>query len=189
MVFIKISEINMPDSKWGAVGVAAGVVGVAALGGAAAMAYFMMKEDEDFRARTIGQAHVSSRPITLEVRIPQNHAGLVIGRGGQNIKEIQTRSNTRIHFKDELATEEYRFMSISGLPDDVKLAEILIHQIIANQPTTESFEMYIPAIYIGPIIGRNGESIRSLQDRSGCRIDIERSELIYKLILKCSIRC
>jgi len=136
-----------------------------------------MGEDEDFRARTLGQPHVSSRPLTLEVRIPQNHAGLVIGRGGQNIKEIQTRSNTRIHFKDELSTEEYRFLSISGLPDDVKLAEILIHQIIANQPTTETFEMYIPSTYIGPIIGRNGESIRSLQDRSGCRIDIERRPL------------
>ena len=72
---MNLYEINMSNSKW----VAASVVGVAALGGAAAMTYFMLKEDEDFRARTIGQPHVSSRPITLEVRIPQNHAGLVIG--------------------------------------------------------------------------------------------------------------
>ena len=65
-------------------------------------------------------------------------------------------------------------ISIIGLPDDVKLAEILIHQILANQPSTESFVMHIPSTFIGPIIGRNGESIRSLQDRSGCHIDIER---------------
>ena len=34
--------------------------------------------------------------------------GLIIGRGGDNIKEIQKKTNTRIHFKDELATEEFR---------------------------------------------------------------------------------
>ena len=62
----------MSSNKWAAVGVAASVVGVAALSGAAAIAYFMMKEDDDFRSRTMGQVHVSSRPITLEVRIPQN---------------------------------------------------------------------------------------------------------------------
>ena len=72
----------------------------------------------------MGQQHVSSRPITLEVRIPQDQAGIVIGRGGQTIKEIQSRSNTRIHFKDELATNDYRFIAVIGLPDDVKLAEI-----------------------------------------------------------------
>ena len=44
-------EANMSNNKWAAVGVAASVVGVAALGGAAAMAYFMLKEDEDFRSR------------------------------------------------------------------------------------------------------------------------------------------
>ena len=127
----------------------------------------------------MGQQHVSSRPITLEVRIPQDQAGIVIGRGGQTIKEIQSRSNTRIHFKDELATNDYRFIAVIGLPDDVKLAEILIHQIIANQPSTENFVMHIPSTFIGPIIGRNGESIRSLQDRSGCHIDIERFICYY----------
>ena len=40
----------MSNGKWAAVGVAASVVGVAALGGAA-MAYFMLKEEEDFRNR------------------------------------------------------------------------------------------------------------------------------------------
>ena len=45
---------------------------------------------------------------------------------------------------------------------------------MANQPSEETYVLYIPSTYVGPIIGRNGENIRSLQDRSGCRIDIER---------------
>lgn len=99
---------NMSGSKWAVVGVAAGVVGVAALSGVA-LAYFINKEEEDFRQRTMGgKEHISSRPITTEVQIPQNQAGIVIGRGGQTIREIQSKSNTRIHFKDELATEDFR---------------------------------------------------------------------------------
>ena len=155
-------------SKWATVGVAAGaIVGVAALGGA--WAYFSFKDEEDFKRN-----HVSSRPISIDVQIAQQHAGIVIGRGGQTIKEIQSKSSTKINFKDELATEKFRILSISGLPDDVKLAEILVNQTIANQPTLERMEMQIPSVYIGRIIGRNGETIRSLQDRSRCRIDIER---------------
>ena len=62
----------------------------------------------------MGQQHVSSRPMTIEVRIPQDQAGIVIGRGGQTIKEIQSRSNTRIHFKDELSTKDFRTLAIIG---------------------------------------------------------------------------
>ena len=48
-----------------AVGVAAGVVGVAALGGA--LAYLMYKEDEFKRHNP---RHVSSRPMNITVQIP-----------------------------------------------------------------------------------------------------------------------
>ena len=86
-------------NKWAVVGVAASVVGVAAIGGAA-MAYFLMKEEEDFRKNTLGtQLHVSSRPATIEIQIPQDQAGIVIGRGGRTIKEIQAQTDTKIHFK------------------------------------------------------------------------------------------
>ena len=99
-----------------------------------------------------------------------------------------------------------RFASISGSPDDVKLAEILIYQMIANQPKLEQMDIFVRAIYIGKtgftkavqctrsrfllvkwililsfhiigrIIGRNGEVIRSIQDRSRCKIKVERGQ-------------
>ena len=55
-----------------AVGVAAGVVGVAALGGA--LAYLMYKEDE-FERHT---RHVSSRPMNITVQIPVDQGNLNI---------------------------------------------------------------------------------------------------------------
>ena len=77
------------------------------------------------------------RPISSTIRIPRNQRGAILGRGGQRTREIQNRTNTRIHFKDELSTEEYHFLSIEGNPGDIKMAEILINQIIDYEPTTD----------------------------------------------------
>ena len=43
----------------------------------------------------------TSQQTAIEMSIPSESAGLVIGRGGENVKNIQRRTNTRIHFKDE----------------------------------------------------------------------------------------
>jgi transcription antitermination factor NusA-like protein len=45
--------------------------------------------------------HTSSRPVAIEVRIPADQVGAIIGRGGENIKEIQRKTKTRIDFKDD----------------------------------------------------------------------------------------
>jgi hypothetical protein len=74
-------------------------------------------------------------------------------------RDIQSKTNTRIHFKDESETDTYKVLCIKGTsacytrqmavtwvnripavwtflggPEDVQLAEILIHQTIASQP-------------------------------------------------------
>ncbi len=36
-----------------------------------------------------------------EMRIPSEDAPVIIGRRGENIKDIQRRTNTTMHFKDE----------------------------------------------------------------------------------------
>ncbi len=35
------------------------------------------------------------------MKIPAEDAGVVIGRRGENVKEVQRRTNTKISFKDE----------------------------------------------------------------------------------------
>lgn len=42
----------------------------------------------------------TSRNVTIEVRVPKESIGIVIGRGGSTIKSIQQKSETRINFKD-----------------------------------------------------------------------------------------
>lgn len=42
----------------------------------------------------------TSRMKTIEMKIPNSVVGVVIGRAGSNIKEIQEKTDTRINFKD-----------------------------------------------------------------------------------------
>ena len=63
---------------------------------------------------------------------------------------------------------------ISGSQEDAQLAEVLIHQCLANQPRLETLELRVPSSYGGRLIGRGGETVRRMQSQSGCKIDIER---------------
>ena len=62
--------------------------------------------------------------MVIDVKIPKESVGVVIGREGSNIKEIQARTDTRINFKDELETETHRVAGIRGLSEDVSYAEV-----------------------------------------------------------------
>ena len=134
----------MMSNKWTVLGVAAaGIVGVAAIGGTCV--YLLSKEERDFKART-ALSHSSSRPIQIHVQVPVDHVGGVIGRGGRNLKEIEGKTSTRIHFKDELESDTLRVLSITGQPEDVKFAEVLIYQMMSNVPSRDKFVMNVPTM-------------------------------------------
>ena len=155
------------------VGVAAAVGGAAA---AAFAAYLVLKEDEGGTVNACEDiSHTSSRPVSIDVNIHKKHIAHVIGKGGDTIKEIQHKTNTRIHFKDELETDIYRVCTINGQPDEAQLAEILIHQTIANRPRVETLVLMVPSRALGCIIGKNGENIRGMQNYSKCKIEVERN--------------
>jgi len=148
------------------------LLGVALTGATGAFLYLLLKKDEEEYYET--SKSVSSRQVALEVRIPKDSVGVVIGRQGANIRDIQAKTDTRINFKDELETDTHRVACIRGLPDDAQMAEILIHQTIASQPRLETLELFVPNRSIGRIIGRNGDTIRALQRNARCKIDVER---------------
>jgi polyribonucleotide nucleotidyltransferase len=41
------------------------------------------------------------QPVVIEVKIPKGYVGVVIGRGGSCVKDIQEKTDTRIRFKDD----------------------------------------------------------------------------------------
>lgn len=58
----------------------------------------MIQEEDDLHDTL--QDVKTSRMKTIEMKIPNSVVGVVIGRGGSNIKEIQEKTDTRINFKD-----------------------------------------------------------------------------------------
>jgi len=151
------------------------LLGVALTGATGLCLYLLLKKDDDWEDDV--QGGLSSRQVAIDVKIPKDMVGIVIGRQGSNIREIQAKTETRIHFKDELETEEFRVACVRGLPDDAQLAEILIHQTISQQPRVEILTMYVPGRAVGRIIGRGGENVKEIQRVSRCKVDIDRGAL------------
>jgi len=151
------------------------VGGLAAAGITGVCLYLLLKREEEWRHHNRDRI-TTSKQVVVDVKIPRNSVGVVIGRDGSNIKEIQAKTDTRINFKDELETETHRVASIRGLTEDVTHAEILIHQTIANQPKIERLTMFVPVSCVGRIIGRQGDNIREIQRISGCKVDVDRGE-------------
>jgi polyribonucleotide nucleotidyltransferase len=57
--------------------------------------YIQDEDGLDFHVQRIR----TSRPTFIEVKVPHDYVGAIIGRGGSTIKDIQEKSNTRIIFK------------------------------------------------------------------------------------------
>nr|CAD7460149.1 unnamed protein product [Timema tahoe] len=131
----------------------------------------IIANDEDLDEKYL--AIKTSRPALIEVQIPRDCVGVIIGRGGSNIKSIQDQTNTKIHFKDELETDEFRVCVIRGTADSAQVAEFMIRDLILNQPLIETVEIKIPQRAVGRIIGKGGETIRSISRASNAKITVE----------------
>lgn len=120
----------------------------------------------------------STSETTIEVKVPRTVVGLVIGKGGANIKKIQKESGARLNFKDDEDEESpERTAIIRGEREKVKKAELLIKKVIAMQPVIVVEEVYVPKQACGRIIGRGGQNIRQMSRISG-----ERQLLTYLLM-------
>jgi far upstream element-binding protein len=119
----------------------------------------------------------------VEVAVPPNYIGLVIGKGGESIKRIQQESGTKIQF-DTSKTDNNgnKICSISGPPDCIARAQDMIQDIIDNAAANrsgkfmggEEVRMPVPSNRCGAVIGRGGETIRVIKQQSGCDIELDK---------------
>ncbi|TPX54012.1 hypothetical protein PhCBS80983_g06086 [Powellomyces hirtus] len=125
--------------------------------------------------------------VSEEMSVPNEYVGLIIGRSGENMKKIERTCNVKVQFAPAVGNEQDRRTTITGAPQDVAEAKGMIQEQI-NQglgpgprtqapmqyqaPAGQSENMSIPAHKVGLVIGRGGETIHSLQDRSGARITV-----------------
>ncbi|XP_078604424.1 far upstream element-binding protein 1-like isoform X10 [Branchiostoma floridae x Branchiostoma japonicum] len=122
--------------------------------------------------------------VTEEYRVPDKMVGLIIGRGGEQITRLQAESGCKVQMAQDSGGLPERVCTLTGTPPSIEHAKRLIDQIIekgrssgaTEQPGTTLpdgsivTEMMIPGNKVGLVIGKGGETIRSLQERAGVKM-------------------
>ncbi|KAI8837691.1 hypothetical protein BJ741DRAFT_577284 [Chytriomyces cf. hyalinus JEL632] len=129
-----------------------------------------------------------STKISKEIAIPASMVGLIIGRGGETLKRIQSESGVvKIQFSEEHQNgDPERRTTLIGTEAEVERARAMIMELVdgGNRremergggggygPRGTVFAMEVPADRVGLVIGRGGETIKMLQAKTGARITV-----------------
>ncbi|KAK3120843.1 hypothetical protein QOZ80_8BG0642480 [Eleusine coracana subsp. coracana] len=139
-----------------------------------------------------GDVASAGQETSRKIEVPNSKVGVLIGKAGETIKNLQMSSGAKIQITKDVdadSTAPTRPVELVGSLESIDKAEQLIKSVIAEaeaggspaliakgfgsgQPGSEVFEMTVPDNKVGIIIGKGGESIKSLQTRSGARIQL-----------------
>jgi RNA-binding protein Nova len=120
--------------------------------------------------------------------VSNKDAGTIIGRGGATISSIQSKSGARVkvsNSKDYFPGTENRVVAISGGMPQVSQATLaVLHEVFNDSEAGRSgdaniqtsVDLIIPDMSCGLVIGKGGENIKALQDRSGARLQLTPKE-------------
>ena len=117
-----------------------------------------------------------------EMHISGQYVGLVSGKNGETLKLIERGYNVEITLK---ASDREGKLQISGDPHDVAQVKQVIQDIIKtgsipmnllSNEQSDSVSILIPGNKVGLIIGKGGETITSLQSKSGAKIILDSQE-------------
>ena len=107
----------------------------------------------------------------FEMMIPGHKVGLVIGKGGETIKQIQEQTGaTLIIIQDSNQQAEQKPMRITGAPESVERAKAEVFKILNQQVEY----VMVASNKAGLVIGKGGESIKSIIQASGAHVEIDR---------------
>eukprot|EP00210_Caulerpa_lentillifera_P006748 g6448.t1 len=124
--------------------------------------------------------------ITEMVDCPQGIVGRVIGRHGDTIRALQSASGAKIVVEQNFPDGVPRKVKISGKPDVVDLAVKMVTELISGEPgsaigvinkyttlATANRVVECPKSMIGRVIGKGGETIKTLQAQTGAVVHIQ----------------
>nr|CCA26015.1 conserved hypothetical protein [Albugo laibachii Nc14] len=112
---------------------------------------------------------------TLEILVPNDRVGLVIGRGGATIRSIQVRTGTNITVPQtpDATNPTMRKITVKGTMEAKDAAKNEILGLIQeNNNTGSTIYMQVPNDRVGVVIGKKGETIKGIQDRNTVRVQI-----------------
>lgn len=165
-----------------------------------AIAAYLVKKSIESKDEN-GDDALRSKQSFIEIKVPEECVGSIIGPQGSVIKEIQRKTNTRIGFRDRLppssspnaaeaskngkrenSSSEHgksaakadrdRVLVIRGSQVNVFRAEIEIRGMILDSPHKLTEYFYVPDEACGRIIGRRGATIKEISSLSNCVIKL-----------------
>lgn len=130
-----------------------------------------------------GHAHVT-------VKVPNNDVGLVIGKGGMNIRQIQERSGANVQIPPGPDADNPMIRTVNITHQQMEgadFAKTLVEEVLSSKmnnhgggsyggggqtPGGISVQVQIPDKDVGMCIGKSGCVIREMQQRTQTRIQI-----------------
>jgi far upstream element-binding protein len=139
----------------------------------------------------------------VQIMVPDRTVGLIIGRGGETIRDLQERSGCHVNIVGEnKSVNGLRPVNLIGTPPATKMAKDLIMEIVDSDSRNaaagghdqrpprrdmreggggpggadkQTDSIYVPSEAVGMIIGKGGEAIREMQSTTGCKINVSQS--------------
>jgi len=147
----------------------------------------------------------------MQIMVPDPTVGLIIGRGGETIRDLQERSGCHINIVGEnKSINGLRPVNLIGSIEAAQKAKNLIMEIVDSDNRGESTpqskktfksdanmgmaggrdhssggggmngdkihdSIRVPSEAVGMIIGKRGDTIREIQNQTGCKINVAQS--------------
>jgi len=137
---------------------------------------------------------------TLDIMIPGNKVGFIIGKSGDMIRQLQERANVKMVIIQQSSevTDSQKQLRITGEPNKVDYAQQLVKDLLVEKemeilkyknkaPTHSNNNEYgsvpqshidIPVSpqYIGLVIGKNGDNIKRISQETGAKVTVDVSK-------------
>ncbi|KAK7740349.1 hypothetical protein SLS63_001552 [Diaporthe eres] len=150
---------------------------------------------------TSGQINLKDGEECLQIMVPDRTVGLIIGRGGETIRDLQERSGCHVNIVGESkSVNGLRPVNLIGPYAAAAQAKDLIMEIVDsdsrngnsgggggggggnqhqgrpnqrdNSHDKINDAIFVPNEAVGMIIGKGGETIREMQNQTGCKINV-----------------
>jgi len=124
--------------------------------------------------------------VELGLLIRLHWVGLLIGKKGATIRELNKKSEAKMNFGDddiEVDQEKYHVMAISGTREQVKKASVAVADKLAELTQSKDWKLIflIPDSYCGMFIGKKGANVKKMKGEAGNNLWIKLSQEPLKL--------
>lgn len=141
---------------------------------------------------------------SMQIMVPDRTVGLIIGRGGETIRDLQERSGCHVNIVGEQkSVNGLRPVNLIGSREAAARAKDLIMEIVESDSKNQGSKdrvpaqrdpgrdpgyggahgggdksndsIFVPSEAVGMIIGKGGETIKDMQSTTGCKINVSPS--------------